>query len=69
MNLPCVFVFDVLNRATAFDTANSKTGGVSETIYDSSLPFQRALQGLIELERVLQVYDIDVSVCGADDQQ
>ena len=60
--IPCLSILYILNRTTAFDTANSKTGSVRETGHDPRLPFQRALQRFVELGRVLQVDHIDVSI-------
>ena len=64
-----VFLLDVLDRATAFDGADGEAGGVGEASDDARLPFQGRLDRLVELGRFVQVDDVDVAVCRADDEE
>lgn len=63
-----ILLLDVLNRAATFNGTNSETRRIRKAAHDTSLPLEWALQGLIELERVGKVDDINVSVCGSDDK-
>lgn len=64
-----VLFFDVLNCAAAFNGTNGKSRCIRKTAHDAGLPLERALQGLVELEGIGEVDDVDVAVCGADDEQ
>ena len=63
-----VFVVDVLDRAAAFDAADCESRAVCEGAADSRLPFERRLDGLEEVGRVLEVDDVDHALCGAHDE-
>lgn len=69
MYLRSVLLLHVLNGTPALDTANSKTRCVGEAADDPCLPLERALHGLVELIRVVEVDDVDVAISSADDQQ
>lgn len=69
VGVPGILIFDVLNGATALNATNSEASGIRKAADDSGLPLERALQGLVELCRVLEVDDVDVAICGADDAQ
>lgn len=58
-----------MNRAAPLNAANRKAGSVSETTNYSGLPFERALERLVDLGRVLEVDNVDVAVGGAHDAQ
>ena len=55
-----------MNCTTALDTANSKSSGISEATNNSGLPLERALESLVELGGILEIDDVDVSVCRAN---
>lgn len=61
-----VFFFDVLDRAAAFDAADSITGAVCKGAHDSCLPLQRRLNCFEELCRILEVYNVDPAFCSTD---
>lgn len=67
--VPGVFVFDVLDGAAAFYASDRKARGVGEAGDDSGLPFQRALQGLVEFGGLVEADDVDVAIRGADDEE
>lgn len=66
INLPRILVFYILNSATALDAADSEASGVGKAADDAGLPLEGALEGLVELERVLQVDDVDITIRSAD---
>jgi hypothetical protein len=67
--LPRILLLDILNSTSAFNTANGKSSGVREAANSSCLPFQRTLQCLVDLRRLAQVDDIDISICRANNQK
>lgn len=64
-----VFVFDVLDCAATLDGADGEAARVIETGDNSRLPFQRALNRLVEFSWLIEIDDVDVPVCGCDDKQ
>lgn len=60
-----ILLFHVLDSTTSLDTADSKARGIGEATDNTGLPLERALQSLIEFERIRQVDDVDVSVGGS----
>lgn len=64
--LPRVLVFDVLNSASALDTADSKSRRVVKASDHTCLPLERTLECLVDLRWVPHINDIDVPVRGAD---
>lgn len=64
-----VFLLDVLDGAAAFDAADCEAGGVSEAGDDAGLPFQRGLHGFVNFCGFLQVYDVDIAICGGNNEQ
>lgn len=64
-----VFLFDVLDGTAAFDTTDGETGGVCETADDPRLPLEGRLHGFVEGSGVVQVDDVDVTICGADHEE
>lgn len=64
-----VLFLDVLDGTAALDTADGETSGIDETADDPCLPFERGLHGLVELGGVVEIDDVDIAVCRADDQQ
>lgn len=64
-----ILFFDVLDGATALDGADREARGIGEAADHARLPLERTLDRLVELERILQVYDVDVAVCSADDEE
>lgn len=67
--LPRVFFLDILDRASALYTTNRKARGIRKAADHPGLPFQRALNGLVELPRLVQTHNVNVSLCGTDDKQ
>lgn len=67
--LPAVFLLDVLDRATTFDTADCKARAIAEAADHARLPFQRALHGFIELGGFVKVDNVDVAVRSCHHQQ
>lgn len=65
-DLPSILVLNVLNSATALNTANSEASSIGKAADDPGLPLQGTLQSLVELQRVLQVDYVDVTICGSD---
>ena len=68
-HLRCVFLFNILNSASSLNASNCEARRIWKAADNSRLPFQRALKGLVELSRLVQVDDIDVSICGTHDQK
>ena len=64
-----VFLLDVLNGATTFDTADSKPGGIGEAADYPRLPLERGLHGLVEFGRLVKVDHVDVPIGGSDHEQ
>lgn len=64
-----VLLFDVLNGTAAFDTADGETGGVCETANDPRLPLEWRLHGFVEGGGVVQVNDVNVTICGANHEE
>lgn len=62
-----ILVLDVLDSAAAFDTADGEAGGVGEAADYPRLPLEGGLHGLVEFGRGVEVHDVDVAVCSADD--
>ena len=58
-----------MNCASAFDAADCEAGCVREAGYHPRLPLQWGLQCLVEFCWLVQVDDVDVPVCGADDEE
>lgn len=69
MNIPRILLFDILNGTSSLDTSNGKSGGISKAGDDPGLPFERALQGFVDLVRSLQVDDVKPSFSSADDKK
>ena len=69
MRLPAIFLLDVLNRTTAFDTADREARAVSKAADHARLPFQRALHRLVKLGRFIKIDDINVAVRGCYHQK
>lgn len=67
--IPCVFLFHVLNGATALDTSNRKASSIRKATDDSCLPLERALDLLVEFLRFLKIHDVDMSIRGPYNQQ
>ena len=63
-----IFFFDVLDRAAAFDAADCEAGCICETGHDARLPFEGGLESFVEYSWFVEVDDVDVAVCGADDE-
>lgn len=68
-NVPGVLVFDVLDGTAAFYASDCETCSVGEACNDSGLPFQRALKGFVEFGGLVEVNDVNVSVCCSDDKE
>lgn len=66
---PAVFLLDVLDCATAFDTADCEARPVAEAADHACLPFQRALHGFVEFGGFVEVDDVDVAVRSCHHQQ
>lgn len=64
-----ILLLDVLDGATALDGADREARGIGEAADHARLPLERTLNRLVELERILQVHDVNVAVCGADDEE
>lgn len=64
-----VFILDVLDGAAALDGADGEARGVCEAADDACLVFQRGLHGFVEFGGLVEVDDVDVAVCGADDEE
>lgn len=67
--MPGVFLLDVLDRTSTFDTPNGKTSCVAEAAYHSRLPLQRTLHRFVEFRRLVQIHHIDVPIRRRDHQQ
>lgn len=68
-HLRCVFLLNILDSASSFNTSNSKARRVWKTTNNSGLPLQRTLYRLIEFRRLTQVDDVDISICCAHNQE
>ena len=68
-HLRCVFLLNILDSASSFNTSNSKARRVWKTTHNSGLPLQRTLYRLIEFRRLTQVDDVDISICCAHNQE
>lgn len=64
-----VLLFDVLDGAATFDTADGETRGVCETTNDPRLPLEGRLHGFVEGGRVVQVDDVDITIRSADHKE
>ena len=64
-----IFVFDILNGASAFHAADGETTTIVEAGHHPCLPFQGRLDGFIELGRVVKVDNVDVAIGGGDDEE
>lgn len=64
-----VLLFDVLNGATTFDGTDGETGGIGKAADYPRLPLEGGLHGLVKLGRLVQVDDVDVAICGTDDEK
>lgn len=64
-----ILILHVLDSAAAFDTTNREASGVCEAADHPCLPLQRGLQGLVESGRVVEIDDVDIPVCRADDEE
>lgn len=63
-----VFFLNVLNSATALDTANRKARRIREATHDASLPLERTLNLLVEFVGFLEVHNVDVPIGRAHDE-
>lgn len=68
-DIPSVFFLNVLNSATALDTANRKARRIREATHDARLPLERTLNLLVEFVGFLEVHNVDVSIGRAHDEQ
>lgn len=64
-----VFLLDVLDGASTLHAADGEAAAVVEAGDDSRLPFQGRLHGFVEFGWVVEVDDVDVAVCGRDDEE
>ena len=64
-----VFVFDILNGASALHAADGETTAIIEAGHHPSLPFQGRLDGFVEIGRVVKVDNVDVAIGGGDDEE
>lgn len=69
VELPAVFILDVLDRTTAFDAADCEARAIAEAADHACLPFQRALHGFVELGGFVEVDNVDVAVRSCHHQQ
>lgn len=67
--MPGILLLDILHSAASLNTADSKSAGIDKAAYYSRLPLQGTLHRLVELGRIAQVHDVDVSICGSDDKK
>ena len=63
-----VFFLDVLDGAAPFDAADCEAAAVGEGADYSCLPLERALHCLEEGCRILEIDDVDMAFCCADNQ-
>ena len=63
-----IFVFDVLDCAAPFYATNCEAAGVGEARHNARLPFEGGLHCFVELRRFAQVDDVDVAICGSNDE-
>ena len=64
-----VFLIDVLNGTPAFNRADGKAVCLLEAGHDARLIFERRLYRLVDLVRLLEVDNVDIAVCGANDEK
>lgn len=63
-----VLLLDVLDGTTTLNTTHREARRVGKAANHARLPFQRRLQGLVELGGVIEVDDVDIPIRRADDQ-
>jgi len=68
-NVRLVLLLHILNRTASFYAADRKASGVSEARHHTCLPLQAALYRLVKFHRVVQVDDVAIAVCSANDEQ
>ena len=58
-----------MDGAATFYASDRETRGVGEAGDDPGLPFQRALQRLVEFRGLVEADDVDVAVRGCNDEE
>lgn len=61
-----VLVLHVLNSTAALDTANSKPRSICEAADYSRLPLERGLHSFVEFGGIVEIDDVNVSVCSSN---
>lgn len=64
-----ILLVDVLNGTSAFCGADGKPRGIGKATDYPRLPLERRLHGLKDGGRIVQIDDVDITICSADHEK
>jgi hypothetical protein len=62
VDVPVIFLLDVLDGTASLNATNRKASRVCEAAHHPRLPLQGTLQRLVELGRALQINNVDIPI-------